>query len=446
MKGWKVISIVIVVLLAAVVAAAFAFPGYTNPQLQKVPGAPQIPNIPYKLGLDLQGGVQLVYQADLSLVDEAEYDVAMNGLRDVIERRVNFFGVSEPLVQTEGRGAEQRLIVQLAGVFDTHEAIQLIGDPPRLDFREPKPNFSEILDNNAIVFETGEGELEDPFQITALNGSLLNRADVGFNNITQEPLISLQFNSRGAELFEEITARNIGQPLAIYLDDEPLQTPIVQSAISGGRAQITGDFELEEVQRIVRELNAGAIPVGIDLIFQESVGPTLGQISLEQSLRAALLGLALVAVFMMLFYRIPGLLAVLALLVYVVFILSLFKFIGVTLTLAGIAGLILSVGMAVDANILIFSRMREELKDGKSFGTAVEEGFRRAWPSIRDGNITTILVAVILFGFGSSFVQGFALALSIGILLSMFSAIFVTKNFLRLFASVNIEKAGWLWR
>jgi preprotein translocase subunit SecD len=434
MKRWKVISIVVVVLLAAVVAAAFAFPEYANPQLSRVPGAPQVPNIPYKLGLDLQGGVHLVYQADLSRVDSANYDSAMGGLRDVIERRVNFFGVSEPLVQTEGDGGERRLIVQLAGIFDTHQAIQLIGDPPLLDFREPKPNYSEIIESNTLVFETGEGEFEDPFVITYLNGSLLDRADVGFNNITQEPLITLQFNSEGAQLFEEITARNIGQPLAIYLDGAPLQTPIVQTAISGGRAQITGDFELQEVQRIVRELNAGAIPVGIDLIFQETVGPTLGQISLEQSLRAALLGLTLVTVFMIAFYRIPGLLAALALLIYIVLMLSLFKLIGVTLTLAGIAGLILSIGMAVDANILIFSRMREELKEGKTFATAIEEGFRRAWPSIRDGNITTILVAVILFGFGSSFVQGFALALSVGILLSMFSAIFVTKNFLRLFA------------
>jgi len=405
-----------------------------------------VPEIPFRLGLDLQGGIHLVYQADLSRVDAAEYDSAMEGLRDVIERRVNVFGAKEPLVQTEGRGDERRLIVEIAGTIDSAEAIRQIGKAPFLDFREQKANYKEIIQQNQQVFETGEGQLEDPFVETGLNGSLLTRADVGFDSITQEPIIQLSFNKEGADLFQEITARNIGKTIAIYLDNQLLQAPVVQTEISGGQAQITGNYTLEEVQGLVRDLNAGAVPVSIELLSQQQIGPTLGRVSLEQSLRAAGIGLILVVVFMIAFYRVPGLLASLALLMYGIFLLFLFKILGFTFTLAGIAGFILSLGMAVDANILIFSRFKEELKEGKSFGVAVEEGFRRAWPSIRDGNITTLLVALILFWFGSSFVQGFALALSIGILLSMFSAIVVTKSFLRLFVQTPLERVNWLWR
>jgi preprotein translocase subunit SecD len=221
---------------------------------------------------------------------------------------------------------------------------------------------------------------------------------------------------------------------------------VVQAEIIGGRAQITGGYTLTEAQGLVRDLNAGAVPVSIELLSQHQVGPTLGSISLQKSLHAAFIGLALVVVFMAIVYRIPGVLASIALLVYGLFLLFLFKILGFTFTLAGIAGIILSVGMAVDANILIFSRFMEELKEGKSFAAAVEEGFRRAWPSIRDGNITTLLVALILFWFGSSFVQGFALSLSIGILLSMFTVMVITKSFLRLAVHTQLEKILWLWK
>ena len=459
MKRAKIFGIIFIIVLAAVVAGLFDFPEYANSAIdtvnarknqisviKKAPNIPQIPVIPFKLGLDLQGGIHLVYEADLSQIEAFEHDSAMEGLRDVIERRINFFGVSEPVVQTEGKKDTRRLIVDLAGVFDTNEAIQLIGQTPFLEFREPKENYQEILEHNSSVFETGEGEFEDPFQQTELTGRFLKRADVGLNNITQEPVINLLFDDKGAEIFEKMTEKHLGLPIAIYLDGQPHQTPVVQSVISGGSAQITGSFEIKEAQRIVRELNAGALPVGITLVSQQSVGATLGEISLQQSLRAALFGFVIVIIFMILFYRIPGLLASFALFIYVVFLLFIFKFIGVTLTLAGIAGFILSIGMAVDANILIFSRMREELKGNRSFSASIEEGFSRAWPSIRDGNITTLLVAFILFWFGSSFVQGFALALSIGILLSMLSAIFVTRNFLRAFVNTKLENIQWLWR
>lgn len=448
MKRWKVISIVLVVVLAAVVAGFFDFPEKVNPYLAKLPFGSQlqIPVIPFRLGLDLQGGIHLVYEADLSKVASSEYDSAMQGLRDVIERRVDFFGVTEPLVQIEGRGGDQRLVVEIAGVVDSAQAVELIGNAPSLDFREAKANYEEILKKNQEIFEKGEGTFEDPFQLTLLNGSLLDRAEVGFEQVAQKPIIRLSFGEEGAKLFQEITKRNIGKPLAIYLDNQLLQAPIVQTEISGGQAQITGDFTLPETQELVRNLNAGAVPVPITLLSQETVGPSLGSVSLAQSVKAGIAGFVFVIVFMIVLYRIPGVIAVIALLMYGVFLLLLFKVFGFAFTLAGIAGFILSVGMAVDANILVFSRMREELKEGKSFSTSVEEGFRRAWPSIRDGNITTLLVALILFWLGTSFVKGFALALSLGILMSMFSAIFVTKNFLRLFAGTKLESIKWMWK
>ncbi|MBI1971454.1 MAG: protein translocase subunit SecD [Candidatus Wildermuthbacteria bacterium] len=403
MKKRIVFIILGAVLIAGVAAALFTVPGTRFSQK------------PFQLGLDLQGGIHLVYEADLSQIETANKDVAMQGLRDVIERRVNLFGVQEPLVQTEGSGARRRLIVELAGIKDPNLAIQLIGQTPYLEFRELK-----------------EGESEATFQPTELTGRYLKKAEIGFDEVNR-PIILLEFDSEGAKLFAELTERNINKPLAIFLDYQLLQAPVVQEKITGGNAQITGQFTIQEVQQIVRNLNAGALPVPITLISQQQVGATLGTVSLAQSLKAGVIGFLGVLVFMVIFYRRLGIVASLALLLYVAYILALFKLIPVTLTLAGVAGFILSIGMAVDANILIFSRMKEELKGGKGFAGAVEEGFRRAWPSIRDGNITTLLVAMILFWFGSSFVQGFALTLSIGILLSIFTAIFVTRNILRVF-------------
>jgi protein-export membrane protein SecD len=258
--------------------------------------------------------------------------------------------------------------------------------------------------------------------------------------------VFLQFNEEGSKIFENLTSRNIGKPLAIYIDQVLISAPTVQEAISGGKAQITGKFTIDEAKALSRNLNAGALPVPINLISQQTVGPILGKISLAESLKAGIFGFLAILLFMIIFYRIPGFFASLSLLIYLSFLLALFKIIPVTLTLAGIAGFILSMGMAVDANILIFSRIREELKEGKSYLISIEEGFRRAWPSIRDGNFTTILVGLILFGFGTSFVKGFAFTLVIGNLVGMFTAIFITNNLLRCFAGTRIEKLTFLWR
>ena len=404
-------------------------------------------DVPFKLGLDLQGGTHLVYEADLSTVAKEDYDSSMQGLRDVIERRVNFFGVSEPIVQVEETAGHQRLIVELAGVVDPAQAIKMIGQTPYLEFKEQKENYREIIEKNQKAEETGEGQMEDPFAPALLTGKYLKKAELGFDQTTSyQALVSIQFNDEGAKIFEELTKKNIGKPLAIFIDGLPISIPTVQEAISGGKAQISGDFTVEEAKSLARNLNAGALPLPISLISQQSVGPTLGKISLEESLMAGIFGLLAVVIFMIVFYRLPGFFASLALIIYAILNLALFKLIPVTLTLAGMGGFILSIGMAVDGNILIFSRMREELRQGRPFSAALEEGFRRAWPAIWDGNFTLLIAALILFWLGSSFVKGFAVTLIIGTLLSMFSAIFITKNFLRVFVGTKLEKVKILWQ
>ena len=398
---------------------------------------PHFFNIPFKLGLDLQGGMHLIYEADLSSIESKDRGSVMDGLRDVMERRINFFGVREPLVQVQ----KERLVVELAGVIDPAEAIKEIGKTPFLEFKEQKANFAEIIDNNQKVSETGQGQLEDPFQSTPLTGRYLKKAEVSFNQqTTYEPLVLLEFNDEGAKLFEDLTEKNVGKELAIYVDGIPLSAPVVQEKISGGKAQISGNFTIPGAKTLAQNLNAGALPVPIKLISQQTIGPVLGKASLEKSLKAGIFGFLAIFLFLIVFYRLPGFFAALSLLIYVFFMLSLIKIIPITLTLAGIAGFLLSVGMAVDANVLIFSRMREELKQGKNFLQSLDEGFRRAWPAIRDGNFTTILVGLILFWLGTSFVKGFALTLVIGNIISMLSAIFITNNLLRGFISGKLEK------
>ena len=440
MSQKKIYIAVSVIFILAFLAGNLVYPKFLN--------LPYLPDIPFKLGLDLQGGIHLVYEADMSGIEAQEYGSSLQGLRDVLERRVNLFGVKEPTVQTQESGDRHRLIVELAGISDPAEAIKIIGQMPYLEFKEYKTNYQEITAQNSELMKN-EGKVEvqlaDPFQPTSLTGKYLKKAELNFDQTTYQPLVSLQFDDEGAKIFEELTARNIGKPLAIYIDGIPISTPTVQEKISQGKAQISGRFTLEEAKTLARNLNAGALPVPITLISQETVGPALGKISLEKSLEAGIWGLLAVIVFMTIFYRLPGLLASLALVIYAILNLALFKTIPVTLTLAGIGGFILSIGMAVDGNILIFSRMKEELRQGKTLAVAVEEGFRRAWPAIWDGNFTLLIVAVILFSLGTSFVKGFAFTVIIGTLLSMFSAIIITKSFLKCLIGTKLEKAKILW-
>lgn len=462
------------VVILAVLAGIFAYPNYFNKGTDFLNSKmgwtfPHFWEKPYVLGLDLQGGVQLVYQADLSSVDDKTG--SMTGLRDVIERRVNMFGVSEPVIEIQG---QDKLVVELPGVTNVSQAIEMIGQTPYLEFDEQRTEAESkpILDKIKEV-QDAQAKKEDYkkikdwqlatqnpyFKPTELTGKYLTKATVIFDPVTVKPQIQLKFNDEGAKIFEEVTGRNINKPLAIFLDGasivdtsgdgkidaQDLYAPNVQNKITGGTAVITGDLNTQTANTIASRLNSGALPVKIGSpISQETVGPTLGSVSLQKSLTAGLYGLLAIVIFMVVFYRLPGLLASVALVIYVALVLSIFKLIPVTLTLAGIGGFILSIGMAVDANILIFARMKEEIKQGKGLAQAIDEGFKRAWPSIRDSNFNSLIVCAILFTFATSFIKGFALTLSLGIIASLLSAIFITRIFLMVFVGQWAEKAKWI--
>jgi len=617
----------------------------------------------FRLGLDLRGGTHLVYQADLSKTPSSEMSAAIEGARDVIERRINIFGVAEPVVQTVKVGNTYRIIVELAGVKDVSQAIKMIGDTPLLEFKEqypqgqqsqpqgltpdqkkeldafnaasrkraedilkkavdPKADFGKLAKENSEDSQTSEkggdvgwvsqgsqqaylltaadklkdGEVKNdilqygdglsivkllgrrdgveinahhilicykgatrcdkdtskedakkkieelkkqvtpqnfvdlakanstepgakdrggdlgwfargsmvkpfedaafalpkngissvvetefgyhliwksderkipeyhiarilirtksqqdylkpqsPWKETSLTGKQLKRAFVDFNNPTNSPQIGLEFNDEGKKLFAAMTQANVGKPIAIFLDGQPISIPTVQQPILDGSAVITGQFTLQEAKLLAQRLTTGALPVPIALLSQQTIGPSLGAESMQKSLDSGLFGFLLVALFMLFFYRLPGVLAVVALIIYTSLSLSVFKIWPVTLSLAGIAGFILSIGMAVDANILIFERMKEELRAGKKLDSAVVEGFKRAWTSIRDSNVSSLITCIVLFSFSASLIKGFALTLAIGILVSMFSAIVTTRVFLKVVAGWRIAKNRWLF-
>lgn len=641
------------------------FSDYLLAKTGEVVKLPKIKEIPFRLGLDLQGGSHLVYEADMSQIPDADRASALEGVRDVIERRVNFFGVSEPLVQTSISGGMHWLIVELAGIKDVNEAIKMIGETPLLEFKEQAKelralteeekasmeafnasaeekaeevlgklisggdfvalakeysddqstkenggdlgwfteaeapqiiadvkdlkageitkdlirqeqsfliyklddkrvktnafnenetekeikashlllchneiegctnslskaeayekikeikaratarNFATLVKENSTepgaaesggdlgwfgrgamvkpfedaVFEQEKGTISyvvetqfgyhliykqderDVYEYkvsrlavrllseadiigeqtgwdnTELTGKFLKRANVQFNPNDNMPEVGLEFDSEGAQLFEEITGRNVGKPVAIFLDGEPISTPNVNEKISGGRAVINGKFNIQEAKELVQRLNAGALPVPIALANQQTVGASLGQQSLQSSLKAGLFGILLVALFMILYYRLPGLLSVISLTIYGILVLAIFKIWPVTLSLSGLAGFILSIGMAVDANVLIFERLKEELRAGRPLASAIDNSFVRAWPSIRDGNVSTLITCLILIWFSTSVVKGFAITLGLGILVSMFSAIIITKNLMALLAGKWLENKLWL--
>lgn len=641
----------VLALLATLLLGVFDFPAMWNQNIETVEAKtgwnlPSIRQDSFNLGLDLQGGAHLVYEADMSDIPEEDRIEALEGVRDVIERRVNAFGVSEPVVQTTSSGGTYRIIIELAGVLDITEAIDLIGETPVLEFKEPGEaldrdpteeelaeldalnvqeradaqvvldralageNFDALVEEFSIesnkdttkgiieqvtadsyyseyallieqrgvfpgqvngnllenedgisVFKylnpseqtemllshilicyegtigcaneiseldaslqirnvkdqlTAEnfeelarqystdpsvesnggdlgwatagdyvasfglaagglavGEISDivatdfgyhliykrdqrtvpsytiqrvlmpfsdiydvipspsPWVNTELSGKYLERANVEFDANSGRPHVSLTFNTEGGELFGQLTETHVGQPIAIFLDGQAISTPVVQQAIYGGRAVITGDFTLQEAKLLAQRLNAGALPVSIELLSQQTVGPTLGAESLEKSISAALFGFLLVALYMVLVYRFTGFIAVIALTLFALLNLAAYKVFGVTITLAGIAGLVLSLGIAVDANVLIIERFKEEYAAGRDLSSAVDEAFARAWSAIRDGNLTTLIAAAILYWFSSSFIRGFALTLSIGVILSMFTAIVVSRAYLK---------------
>lgn len=631
-KSWGRRIVGVLMLILTLVFASYDFPALWNQTVHFVNlDGLKIEEKAFRLGLDLQGGTHLVYEANMTEIPESERINALEGVKNVIERRVNAFGVSEPVVQTITTGGTYRLVIELAGISDVTKAIDQIGKTPVLEFKEPvqEPGrdlteeelaqlkekqtqdretaktvldralagedfdkliaenssepversliknisgtsvysdyfivinqkklkegqiYSTLLENeegisifrvedigeinemllshtlvcyegkerceNPILeieatikiqqlkeqatpenfatlegaqdlgwatpdkyveafslaaLQTPVGEISnvvetqfgfhiihkrderpvsavtvkrilmpftteadivpaEPWKNTALSGKHLKRSTVQFDQNTGAPNVLLEFNDEGSKLFGELTEAHVGEPIAIFLDGGIISAPTVQQAISGGQAVITGDFTVDEARLLAQDLNAGALPVPINLLSQQTIGPTLGAVSLAKSINAGIVGLILVALFMIVFYRLAGLIAVLALVFFAVINLAAYRFFDVTITLAGIAGFVLSIGMAVDANVLIFERLKEELHSGRDFSSATDEAFKRAWTSIRDGNLTTLIAAAVLYWFSSSFIRGFALTLAIGVILSMFSAITVSRVYLK---------------
>ena len=379
---------------------------------------------PTKLGLDLVGGSRLVLEAQTTdTISQITPDM-MASLQFAIENRVNKLGVSETVVQRSG---EKRLVVEIPDVSDLNQAKAYLGETAELDFRAP------------VAMQNGM----EAWVATGLTGKDLTRANLSTNSQNGQWVVDLEFNATGTKKFAELTKKMVGQQMAIFFNGELQSAPVIREAITGGRAQISGGdsgFAYDEAKKMVDLLNAGALPVPAKIIEENTVGPTLGADSIAKSKIAGALGLGFVMLFMAAFYRAPGLIANVALLIYGLILFALFKAIPVTLTLAGIAGFILSVGMAVDANILIFERTKEELKAGRTLFTAINSGFDRAWTSIFDSNMTTIITCAILYCCGTSIVKGFALTLALGVVVSMFTAINVTKNFMHLvFGTGNLK-------
>lgn len=550
----------ILVIVLALVAGLISYPQMVS-KISPVYNA--LNKLKINLGLDLQGGIHMEYKADTSQIDSAKVGEAMQAVQDVIERRVNAFGVAEPVIYTTQSGGENRLIVELAGVKDINSAKKLIQETPFLEFKEESaspadesqqipqqvldnlnkqakqkaedilkkalagedfaqlakdnsedpgsknnggdlgfakkgtfvPEFDRVLfdgnlkdgeiypqivetqfgwhiikkieqrpastrgdegDNleihsaHILIAKKTQPEPQTNFVSTGLTGKNLQSASVSFQNQgLSEPQVSLKFDAQGTALFADITKRDIGKRVAIYLDGQIISAPTVQSEITNGEAVITGNFTVDEAKNLVKRLNEGALPVPITLVSQQSVEASLGKVSLEKSLFAGIIGLALVIVFMLVYYRFLGIIAAFALLIYVSLMVALFKLSvdspwTITLTLPGIAGFILSIGMAVDANILIFERTKEEIRRGRNIFNAIEEGFKRAWTSIRDGNVSSIITSLILIGFGTGFVKGFAVTLIIGVLVSMFTAVVITKTILRFVTGEWLEDKLWM--
>ncbi|MBU0974901.1 protein translocase subunit SecD [Patescibacteria group bacterium] len=407
-----------------------------------------------KKGLDVQGGIQVVLLADMSQIEEIDRVTALESAREIILRRVDLYGLAEPVVKTLITENDYRIVVELPGLNDPQQALELVGQTALLEFQLVK--FTEVaapveenIKTPAPVEINPEVSLEEiqpqtvssvTLEQTGLTGSQLKRSNIQFDPTTGEPIVAIQFNEEGRELFATLTTENTGESLAIVIDNQVLMAPVIQTPIINGQATITGNFSLEEAQKLSIQLNAGALPVPITVLEQRNIDATLGEESIQKSTYAGLVGIGLVMLFMIIYYGIKGFLASIALIIYAILTLATYKLIGVTMTLPGVAGLLLSVGMAVDSNILIFERMKEELRLEKPFAVALELGFGRAWDSIKDANLATIITALILinpmdlsFLNSGGMVRGFGITLLIGVLLSLFTGVVVTRTLMRLF-------------
>jgi len=385
-----------------------------------------------KLGLDLKGGSNLIFETNTTKIKKEDLGDALNSARDIIEKRVNFFGVSEPVVQTIKAGNNYRISVDLPGITNVNEAINLIGQTAQLTFKEEATEAAKIATNTPIIARLTKE--------TGLTGKDIKKASVSFDNQTGKPQVALAFNKKGVNLFADITTRNVGKPVGIFIDNFVISAPTVQQPITDGNAVITGNFSVDEAKQLVIAINSGALPLPIKLIEQRNIGPTLGAIEVRKSVYAGTIGLLMVLLFMIGYYGRLGIIASMALIIYGLISYAIFRIIPVVLTLPGVAGFILSIGMAVDSNILIFERIKEELRKGKDFDVAIKLGFGRAIDAIKDANITTLTVAFILFNplnweflpqFGM--VRGFALTLAIGVATSLFTGVVITKRLINIF-------------
>lgn len=447
--GSRVLVKVFYALLTLVAAVAMALFVYQNTVDSES-------KYPFKLGLDLAGGSQLTYVADVSNIDPTETPELMEVLRQVIERRVNVFGVSEPLVQVErssivAGNIEQRLIVEFPGVTDIEEAVRSIGETPLLEFKlVDSASLAAAQALEGLSLEGADGMKITPkvkgeaYQDTGLTGRYLKSAQLQFagqggGGLSNEPVVAIVWNEEGAKLFEKITSENVGKQLAIFLDGEVISSPNINEPISGGQAIISGGFTPDEARELAQNLSFGALPMPISLDSTETIGSSLGDQALKDGVYAGVVGFIILSLFMIFWYRLTGVVAVIALIIYVVIMLALFQLIPVVLTAAGVAGFILSIGLAVDANVLIAERIKEELRAGKGTEEAISEGFGRAWLAIRDANVAHIIAGIILFWFGTSLIKGFALVLLIGVFVSMLSAITISRTLLR---AIPIDVSG----
>jgi preprotein translocase subunit SecD len=421
---WKVLGIILIISLAAWID----LPGKHTIKLGKKIN--KTFNIDIRKGLDLAGGSQLVYQLDLSKTKDKAG--AVNGVIQTIDRRVNALGVTEPTIREGNVGSQKTVIVELPGITNTQDAINLIGQTAQLEFYEPSTD-QDKLKNSPIPGFIATGLTGK--DLKSAQSSIQTSSTSGVANLAGgEPIVTLNFTSHGKDLFSQITKRNIGKPVAIVIDNQIIEEPTVQAEIDQGTATISGGFAtLKQAHDVAIALNSGALPVSIKLVQEQTIGATLGQDSIEKSLIAGIVGVILVMLFMIIYYGVKGLFASIALVLYIIMVFAIFKSMHITITLAGIAGLVLSIGAAVDANILIFERIKEEQLNNHHIKQIIEVGFRRAWSSIRDSNISSIITAAILFWFGTGIIKGFAITLLIGVIVSMFSAITISQTLLIIF-------------
>ncbi|OGI78352.1 protein-export membrane protein SecD [Candidatus Nomurabacteria bacterium RIFCSPHIGHO2_02_FULL_33_12] len=436
----------IVAFLILVVAVGIGYFVYTSEP--KISGQTHTGflNKPFRLGLDLSGGTQLVYRADVSKIEPQDVGTQMGSLRQVIENRIldskKFKGVSEAVVRTQAanfsNGNEERLTIELPGITDIAEAVSVIGQTTTLEFKVER-NKDEAIP--VTIGEDGNVNLGaiEQYVSSGLDGSYLKRADATFDQTTGLPTVSITWNDEGSKLFAEITKANVGKTIAIYLDGAIISAPNVNEEITGGQAVISGSFNIKEAKELKDKLNFGRLPVPIELVSTSNIGATLGAVATDAGVKAGVIGFIAIALFMILWYRLPGVIAVLNLAIYVAIMLAIFKLWPVTLTAAGIAGFIISLGIAVDANILVFERMKEEVAHGGTIRDGLTAGFSRAWTSVRDSNVSSLITAFILYATGTALIKSFAFTFFMGTLISLIVAYSVSRRF---FGSISLGREG----